>query len=135
MAIDLYNGATRIARLTSSAANIGAYGWTISATNVPGTNYSIQISSAINAAVLGASAAPFSIVDQPNIEAIPVALLSSGQPQQFGFIAPGAPSATVWGTTNLAVTNWQNLGQVPVTGSNGVFTAISPYNFYKISVP
>jgi hypothetical protein len=135
VAIDLYNGATRITRLASSAANIGAYGWTISTTNVPGTNYSIRISSSTNVAVFGASAAPFSIVDQPNIEATLVTLLPSGQPQQFGFIAPGAPSATVWGTTNLAVTNWQNLGQVPVTGSNGVFTVISPYNFYKISVP
>ena len=135
VAIDLYNGATRIARLTSSAANIGAYGWMISATNVPGTDYSIRISSSTNAAVFSASAAPFSIVDQPTIEVIPVTLLPSGQPQQFGFIAPGAPSATVSGTTNLAVPNWQNLGQVSVTGSNGVFTVISPFNFYKISVP
>ena len=134
VAIDLYNGATRVVRLSSSAANVGAYGWSISATNVPGANYSIRVSSSTNAAVFGASPASFSIVDPPVIKGTPV-LLPNGQPQQFGFTAPGAASATVWGATSLPATNWQNLGSVTVTGSNGVFTVTPPYNFYRISLP
>jgi hypothetical protein len=135
VAIDLYNGATRVVRLASSAPNVGAYGWSISTTNVPGANYSIRVSSSTNAAVFGASAASFSIVDPPFIKGTPVALFPNGQPQQFGFTAPGAASATVWGATSLPATNWQNLGSVTVTGSNGVFTVTPPYNFYRISLP
>ena len=135
VAIDLYQGATPVARLTSSAPNVGAYSWSISVTNVPASDYSIRVSSSTNATVFGVSPAPFSIVDQPTINTPPITLLSGGQPQQFGFTAPGAPSATLWGATNVGVPKWQNLGKVAVSASNGVFTVTPPFNFYQISVP
>jgi hypothetical protein len=135
VAIDLYQSANLAARLASSAPNLGAFVWSISMTNLPGSNYSIRISSSTNAAVYGDSTTPFSIVDAPTIKAIPVSVLSTGLPQQFAFCAPGAATATIWGATNLLAVSWQNLGQVPVTGSNGVFTVTPPYTFYRISVP
>ena len=135
VAIDLYKSGAKIARLTSGTQNVGAYSWSINVTNVPGSDYSIRVSSATNSAVYGTSATTFSIVDQPNITASPASYSNDGQPQTFGFSAPGAASATIWGSTNLSLANWQNLGSVPVTSGNGIFTNIPPYNFYRISLP
>jgi len=135
VAIDLYQSANLVSRLAGSAPNLGAFVWPISLTNLPGANYSIRISSSTNAAVYGASTTPFSIVDAPTIKAIPVSVVPAGLPQQFAFSAPGAATATIWGATSLPALNWQNLGQVAVTGSNGVFTVTPPYTFYRISVP
>jgi len=135
VAIDLYKSATLVTRLASSAPNLGAFVWFISMTNLPGSDYSIRISSSTDAAVYGVSTTPFSIVDAPTIKAIPVSVLSTGLPQQFGFSAPGAATATIWGASSLPALNWQNLGQVLVIGSNGVFTVTPPYTFYRISVP
>jgi hypothetical protein len=111
VAIDLYKGGTLITHLTSSAANIGAYGWTISATNVPGTNYSIRVSSSTNAAVYGASAASFSIVvDPPSFTA---------QPTNQSVIAGNTAlfSASVTGATPLAY-QWLQNGTNPVNVGN-----------------
>jgi hypothetical protein len=133
-ALDLYQGGNLVQTLTTNAPTITAFRWKINANLVPGSDYSILIRSTTNAALFAASGT-FSIIDQPTISATPVNVNPGGQPQQFGFSAPGAPSATLWGATNLAVPNWQNLGKLTVTGSNGVFTVTPPYNVYEISVP
>ena len=132
--LDLYKGTTRIQNIVTNSPAVPAYTWKTKSTLVPGSDYSIQIRSATNATLV-ASSATFSIVDQPNITATPASYSSDGQPQTFAFSAPGAASATVWGSTNLSIPNWQNLGSVSVTSSNGIFTNIPPYNFYRISLP
>ena len=111
VAIDLYKGSTLITHLTSSTADIGAYAWTISATNVPGTNYSIRISSFTNSAVYATSAASFSIVaDAPAITVQPTnqSVVASNN-TQF--------SATVTGATPLAY-QWRQNGTNLVNGGN-----------------
>ena len=135
VAIDLYKSESLVTHLASSAPNLGAFVWSISATNLPGSDYTIRMSSSTNASIFGVSSGPFSIVDAPTIKAVPASVSSSGLPQQFAFSAPGAATATIWGATNLPAGNWQSLGQVQVTGSNGVFAVTLPYHFYRISVP
>ena len=136
VAIDLYRGSTRIARINTNAANIGAYSWSISVTNVPSNDYSIRISSATNATVFGASALPFSIVDAPSVNANSVARLADGS-VRFGITAAGAATVTVLGSTNLV--NWQAVQTLtPVSGSV-TFTdsaaPVFPTRFYRLSVP
>ncbi len=111
VAIDLYKGATLITHLTSSTAGIGAYAWTISTTNVPGTNYSIRVSSSTNAAVYGTSSAPFSIVvDAPSVTAQPTnQSVVAGNNAQF--------SATVAGASPLTY-QWRQNGTNLVNGGN-----------------
>lgn len=60
---------------------------------------------------------------------------------QFSFTAgAGAASqATVWATPTLSPPAWQNLGPVPLTGSNGVFTEDAPFTnstrFFRVTLP
>ena len=39
------------------------------------------------------------------------------------------------GATALSLASWQNPGPVTVTGGSGTFTTVSPYLFYRVSVP
>jgi hypothetical protein len=136
VAIDLYRTGTRIARLNANAANIGAYSWSISVTNVPSSDYTIRISSATNATVFGASALPFSIVDAPNITARSVARLPDGG-VQFALTAPGAATASVLDSTNLST--WEVLQVLAITNGAAVFTDDSatnyPTRFYRLRLP
>ena len=136
VAIQLYKGSTPIATLTTNAANLGAYYWSINYTNVPAADYSIRISSATNSAVYGAIALPFSIVDPPSFDPGLVAVLPNGS-VQFGLTAPGAATATVLVSTNL--TEWQVLQSVPVVNGRAVVTDNTATNstarFYRLSLP
>jgi hypothetical protein len=136
VAIKLYKGSTLVSTLTSSAANLGAYQWSINYTNPPGTNYSIKILSATNSAVFGTSALPFSIVDPPAFVPGSVVVLPNGS-VQMGWTAPGAATATVLISTNL--TTWQVLQSVPVVNGSAVFTDNTATNFtdrfYRLSLP
>ena len=136
VAIKLYKGGTPIATLTTSAANLGAYYWSINYTNVPASDYSIRISSATNSAVYGVSALPFSIVDAPTFNPGSVNVLPNGN-VQFGLTAPGAATATVMVSTNL--TTWQVLQSVPVINGSAVVTDNTATNsaarFYRLSLP
>ena len=132
--LDLYQGGSFVQSIATNSPTITALTWNIKVTLVPGSDYSISVRSATNSALI-ATSGTFSIIDQPQIRPAPITWLSSTQPQQFQFSAPGAASATVWGSTNLGVLNWQSLGAVKVAGGNAVFTVMPPYNFYRISVP
>ncbi len=131
--IDLYKSGSLVQTLTTNAVNIPAYMWQASVTLVPGSDYSIRIRSTTNAAISAVSGV-FSIVDAPVINSGAALRLPGGQ-VQFGFTAPGAAQATVWGTTTLLPTTWQNLGSVTVTDGSGAFTNTPPYLFYRVSVP
>jgi len=136
IALDLYKAGVLVKTLTTNAANIPAYQWQISVSLVPGSDYSMKIRSTTNSAVSAVSAAPFSIVDAPVINAGSIARLPDGR-IQFGGSAPGAATATVLVSTNLL--NWQVLQKLSITNGAGVFTDVAPATapclFYRVSVP
>lgn len=136
VAIKLYKGGTPIATLTTSAANLGAYYWSINYSNAPATNYSIRISSATNSAVFGASAQPFSIVDPPAFNSGSFVRLANGG-VQFGLTAPGAATATILFSTNL--TTWQAVQSVSLVNGSALVTDNTATNstvcFYGLSLP
>lgn len=134
IALDLYKAGVFVRTIATNAANIPAYQWQVNLTLVPASDYSIRIRSTTNSALFDMSDAPFSIVDAPVITTSAATQLPNGR-VQFGFTAPGAAQATVWGTINLSPPNWQNLGPVAVTGGSGTFTNLPPYLFYRVSVP
>jgi hypothetical protein len=136
VAIKLYKGGTPIATLTTNAANLGAYYWSINYSNAPASNYSIRISSATNSAVYGMSPLPFSIVDPPTFSAGSIVALPNGG-VQFSLTANGAATATVLVSTNL--TTWQVLQSVTLTNgsaavADNTFTN-STSRFYRLSLP
>jgi len=133
--IDLYKGGIFLRNVAANIPNTGAYKWSIPySLLVPGNDYSIRISSATNSALSDFGDANFSIVDAPVISSSQTTRLPNGG-LQFGFTAPGADQATVWGTILLSPPGWQNLGPVTVTTNGGTFTNTPPYLFYRVSVP
>jgi len=133
--IDLYKGGAFLKSLATNSS-AGAYQWEAGLTNVPGSDYTIKVSSSTNAALFDVSDSPFSIVDAPVINAGSVTRLADGS-VQFSLTAPGVATATVLGSTNLTV--WEVLQTVPVTGDNAVFkdnTATNyPARFYRVRLP
>jgi hypothetical protein len=136
VAIDLYQGGVLVKTITTNAPSTVSYKWTVDLSLVPGSDYSIKIRSATNAALSDLSDATFSIVDAPTINAGSIVHLPNGS-LQFGLTATGAVQATVLGSTNL--TNWQVLQSVPVTNGSAVFTDPTATNyrarFYRVRVP
>jgi len=128
--IDLYKGGAFLKSLATNSS-AGAYQWEVGLDLAAGNDYSIKVRSSTNAALFDVSDAAFGI-DVPLINA--ATLLPDGQ-VQFGFTAPGAAQATIWGTSILTPPNWQNLGPVTVTGGSGTFTNTPAYLFYRVSVP
>ena len=115
----LYKGGTLLGPLSSSTAGTGGFRWTISRTLTPGPDYTIQITSTTDSTLTSRSAAAFSIVDLPQVAPGSLTQLPGGN-LQFSINAPGAPTATVLGSTDLKT--WQVLQTVPVTGDSAVFT-------------
>jgi hypothetical protein len=134
VALDLYKAGAFFRTITTNAANVRAYRWTVTSAFTPGSDYSIAIRSTTNSALSDMSDATFSIVDAPVISSSSATRLPNGQ-VQFGYTAPGAAQATVWGTTILSPPIWQNLGPMTVTGGSRAFTNTPPYLFYRVSVP
>jgi hypothetical protein len=136
VAIQLYKAGTRVATITASAPNIGAYRWSISVNTATGSDYAIRVLSATNSAVFGQSAMPFSIIDTPTINSSGITILPDGR-VQFGVSAPGAVQATVLGSTNLI--NWEVVQSLPLIGGAAVFTDNQstnyPARYYRLSVP
>jgi hypothetical protein len=136
IALDLYKNGVYSRTLTTNAPNIPAYTWSISASTVPASDYSIRIRSTTNAALFDMSDMPFSIIDPPAINSGSVTRLPDGR-VQFGLTALGAAQATVLGSTNLSA--WDVLGTVPITNDTGVFTDDTATNyasrFYRLRVP
>jgi hypothetical protein len=133
--VSLYKGGSFVTTLISSTPSTVSYGWQIGTGLTPGSDYSIKISSATNAALFSASA-NFSIVDTPSINSGSIVKLSDGR-LQFAVTAPGATTARVLGSTNL--TTWQVIQTIPITGGSGLFTdstpATLPSRYYRVVVP
>jgi len=132
--IDLYQSGSLVRNITTNAPFVGAFKWSIPSSLALGSDYKIQITSVTNGAMSSTSAQSFSIVDAPVITSGVVIQPPNGQ-VQFGFTAPGAAQATLWGTTLLEPANWHNLGSLAVTGGSGTFTNVPPYLYYRLSVP
>lgn len=136
VAIELYKGGSFVKNITTNAPSTVSYKWTIDLELPPGSDYSVKIRSATNAAVFDTSDATFSIVDAPTINAKSVTHLSDGR-VQFNLTAPGAAQATVLGSTNL--TAWKALQTITVTNGSAVFTDRPAANFgsrwYRLRVP
>ena len=131
--LDLYKGGTFLKSLATNSS-AGAYQWEVGLDLVPASDYSIKIRSATNAALFDVSDATFSLVDAPVINSGSATRLPGGG-VQFGFTAPGASQATVWGSIMLSPPSWQSLGPVPVTGGSGTFNTTPPYLFYRVTLP
>ncbi len=131
--IDLYKGGLFVKNLTTNTPSTGAIKWSVPGSSLTnGSDYTIKITSVTDSGLSSTSAQSFSIVDVPVINS--ATPLPAGQ-VQFGFTAPGAAQATIWGTATLTPTSWQNLGKVAVTEGNGTFTNTLPYLFYRVSLP
>jgi hypothetical protein len=136
VAVKLYKGGTLVQTFTTNAPDTGAYKWSVGFNLVPGSDYSVQVSSTTNAAMFATSAANFSIIDQPVLNPGAVTPLPNGT-IQIGLNVPGAAQATLLGSTNL--TDWQVLQTVPLINGNAVVTDNAatnlPARFYRLQVP
>jgi hypothetical protein len=136
IAVKLYKGSTLVQTFTTNTPDTGAYKWSVGFNLVPGIDYSVQVSSTTNSAMIATSATNFSIIDQPVFSPGAVTPLPNGT-IQIGLNVPGAGQATLLASTNL--TTWQVLQTVPLTNGNAVVTDNSatniPVRFYRLSVP
>ncbi len=134
--IELYKGGVLAKTIATNATSNGAYQWQIGFDINPGSDYSIKISSATNAALFDLSDSSFTIIDAPQIDSGSVVRLSDGR-VQFGITVPGATQGTVLGSTNLSI--WQVLQAVPLTSGSAVFidndATNFAYRFYRLRVP
>jgi hypothetical protein len=134
--VGLYKSGALVQTITASTPDTGAYKWSPGFNLAPGSDYSVQISSTTNAAMVATSAAPFSIIDQPVLSASAVTPLPGGS-VQVAVSVPGAAQATLHVSTNL--TSWQPLQAVPLVNGNAVVTDAAatslPVRFYRLSVP
>jgi len=134
--IELYKSGVLAKTIATNAPSNGAYQWQIGFDINPGSDYSIKISSATNAALFDLSDSNFTIIDAPQIDSGSVVRLSDGR-VQFGITVPGATQGTVLGSTNLSI--WQVLQAVPLTSGSAVFidndATNFAYRFYRLRVP
>lgn len=134
--IELYRGGVLAKTIATNAPSNGAYAWQIGFDIVPGSDYSVKVSSAANSALSASSAATFSIIDPPQVVSGSVLRLADGR-VQFVVNAPGATQVSVLGSTDLLA--WQLLQSVPVANSSATFidsTATNlPSLFYRLRVP
>jgi hypothetical protein len=124
--IDLYKGGVFLTSLATNASN-GAYKWQVGLDLLPGNDYSIRISSTLDAALFGGSDMPFSI-DVPKITSI--------QQNQDGawVIKWSGTSAGVYveSSPTLAPGQWQSIGG-PVNGSSFTNPPLAaPGGFYRL---
>jgi len=135
LVIDLYKGGSFLQHINTNAPDNGAYKWSIPASLTPGSDYAIKLTSVVQSSMSDVSHVPFSIVDPPAFNLAAIVRHSDGH-VDFGITAPGAATATVLGSTNLA--SWQVLQSVPITNGVGIFTdsaSSNPQRFYKVRVP
>lgn len=136
VAVALYKGGVLAQTITASTPDTGAYKWSPGFNLVPGSDYSIQVSSTTNAAMFATSASNFSILDAPTLNPGAVTRLANGS-AQIALAVPGAAQATLLDSTNL--TTWQALQTVPLVNGSAVVTDNAatnhPTRFYRLSVP
>jgi len=134
--IDLYKGGAFSKNIATNITSSGAYQWQIGFDVIPGSDYTIRISSSTNSALSDLSDGNFTIVDAPTVVPGSITRLGDGR-VQFGISAPGASQVTVLGSTDLSA--WQVLQTVPLTGGSAVFTDDAASNlvqhFYRLRVP
>jgi hypothetical protein len=134
--IALYKGGTLVKTIATNAPSTVSLTWQIGVDLVPGSDYSLRITSATNGALFDVSDLPFSIVDAPTINTGSITRLPGGH-LQFGVTAPGAATTRVQASTNLAT--WQTIQTLTITNDAGLFTdsspATLPRRFYRLVVP
>jgi hypothetical protein len=135
IALDLFKAGAFVQTITTNAANIPAYKWSVPVSLTPASDYAIRIRSTTNA-TLSATNAAISIVDPPSVTPGSVVRLANGN-VQFGCTALGAAQVTVFGSTNLL--NWESLQVLPVVSGAATFTDTTasnhPIRFYRLRVP
>jgi len=136
--VELYKAGALIRKIVTNAPNVGAYSWTISLTNTPGSDYSIKVRSATNTTVFGTSGT-FGL-DVPVIN--PGSLVRDDDGLVRFAVAVGAGAAAqarVWGASTLSPPDWQLLGTVPLDSGTGTFTDTNApsyhIRFYRVTVP
>jgi hypothetical protein len=129
--IDLYKSGVYLATLATNVSTpnttTGAYLWPISLSLIPGSDYSIMISSAIDGEIFSMSDQPFSI-DVPRITGI------HQNPDGAWVLQWGGTSSSVYIESNptLEPDQWQTLDG-PITGSAWTNTIPGPQNgFYRL---
>jgi hypothetical protein len=137
VAIDLYKSGSFVSTIASSIPSTVSYSWQIDPGLTPGADYSLKIKSVTSpGTVFDTSDLHFSIIDWPVLGPGSVTMLSDRR-VRLNLNVPGAPQATVFGSTNLS--SWELLQTVPLTGGTAVFTDDSaPTNrarFYRLRVP
>ncbi len=136
VAVKLYKRGTLVQTFTTDAPDTGAYKWSVGFNFVPGSDYSVQVSSTTNAALFASSAANFSIIDAPTLSPGAVTSLPN-QAIQIGLNVPGAAQATLLCSTNLRT--WQALQTIQFTNGDAVVIDNAatnfPARFYRLSVP
>lgn len=134
--IDLYKSGALVKNIAANVPSNGAYEWQPGFDIVPGSDYSIQVSSTTNAALSALSQAPFSIIDAPTVTPGSVTILPDGK-VQFAIACPGATQVSVLSSTNLS--DWQLLQILPLDSGGASFTDTtatnSPALFYRLRVP
>ncbi|HSU54176.1 MAG TPA: aryl-sulfate sulfotransferase [Candidatus Dormibacteraeota bacterium] len=132
--LSLYKAGTLLKTIATNIPSPVSYQWSIGLDLVPGSDYSLRISSATNSALFDISDLPFNLVDAPVINQ--VILLPNGR-LQFSVTAPGATTASVLTSTNLS--SWQVLQTLTITNDSALFTDSSPATlarrFYRLAVP
>jgi hypothetical protein len=136
VAVTLYKSGTLVQTLTANTPDTGAYKWSPGFNLLPGSDYSVRVSSTTNAAMFATSAATFSIIDAPTLSPAAVTQLPNGA-IQIALAVPGAAQATLLCSTNLST--WQALQTVPLVNGSAMVTdnaATSlPARFYRLEVP
>ena len=136
VSLELYDGNAMVAALAPSIPSTTSYRWPISLNLPPGRNYFIRIRSVVNPGLFGYSEKPFSIIDQPVIQAGSVNRLHDGS-VQFTYTAPGATRVAVLTSSDLV--NWQPLEVLTLTTDEGTYrddsAAGTAARFYRLQVP
>ena len=134
VAVALYKGGSLVQTITTSTPDTGAIKWSPGFNLVPGSDYSVQVTSTTNAAMFATSATAFSIIDQPMFSPGAVTPLPNGQ-VQIAVTVPGAAQATLLGSTNL--TTWKALQVVPLVNGSALVTNNATFRacFFRLSVP
>lgn len=134
--MELYKSGVLASTIATNLANNGAYNWLPGFELVPGSDYTIKVSSATNAQLSALSQSSFSIIDAPTIAQSSIGLSANGS-VRFSITAPGAAQVSVLGSTNLS--DWQLLQTLPVAGGSASFLDTRPANspglFYRLRVP
>jgi hypothetical protein len=133
--LDLYKAGSRLRGIVTNAPSNGAFQWQVPLDLIPGSDYTIKITSATNSAMADFSDQTFSI-DAPFIDSKTIAQLPDGS-FSFGIAAYGSTQVVVSASSDFV--SWQDLGLVNLTNGLASFvdTGVTnfPKRFYRVRLP